>query len=372
MAATSVALIGANGHGLHHREQLAEQAGTGLVRLVALADTGAVVDPPDGVPVYTDHAAMLAEVKPEIVIVCTPPHTHLALTRDALHAGADVLLEKPPVLDRAEHDALLVEQAATGRVVQVGFQSLASPALVRLRAAIADGDLGTVRQVSVRGCWRRADAYWGRSAWSGKRAVNGRPSLDGALANPFAHAIMQALAVVDAAVERVEVDWLRVRPIEVEDTATLRITLVGGVRVLVAVTLAGEEHVDGELTVYGDRGTAELSFREDLLRLPGDQEPGLVAGRGSLLANLVEHREHGVPLLSPLSRTATFTEVIERLRAVAEPPYQVEEAALDVADGHRTLRGVNDVLRRCAAGGALMNELSKPWSATGRGGTAND
>ncbi|WP_155374450.1 Gfo/Idh/MocA family protein [Catellatospora vulcania] len=370
MTATSVALIGANGHGLHHRQNLVEPAERGLIRLVGLADPQPVVDPPDGVPIYTDHVAMLAEVKPEVVIVCTPPHTHLALTRDALHAGADVLLEKPPVLDRVEHDALLAEQDATGRVVQVGFQSLASPALARLREAVAAGGLGTVRQVSVLGCWRRDDAYWSRSPWSGRRSVNGRPSLDGALANPFAHAVMQALAVLDLPVIRVEVDWLRVRPIEVEDTATLRVTLSGGVTVLVAVTLAGEEFVDGELIVYGDRGSAELTFREDRLRLPADPAAVLVEGRQSLLENLLAHRASGVPLLSGLARTASFTTVIEQLR-VAQPPYQVAAAALDVEDGHRTLVGVNAVLRRCAAEGALMSELSAPWHANVPGGTAN-
>ncbi|MEU7999916.1 Gfo/Idh/MocA family oxidoreductase [Catellatospora sp. NPDC049111] len=371
MTVTSVALVGANGHGLHHREQLAEQERRGLVRLVALADTRPVVDPPEGVPVYTDHLALLAETKPEVVIVCTPPHTHLALTRDALRAGADVLLEKPPVLDRAEHDALLAEQDTTGRVVQVGFQSLASPALVRLREAVAAGQLGTVRQISVLGCWRRDDAYWARSPWSGRRTVDGRPSLDGALANPFAHAVMQALAVLDLPVIRVEVDWLKVRPIEVEDTATLRVTLTGGVRVLVAVTLAGEDFVDGELTVYGDRGTAELTFREDRLRLPGEPVAELVEGRSTLLENLLAFRASGTPLLSGLARTASFTTVIEQLRA-AEPSYQVAPEALAVEDGHRTLVGVNDVLRRCAAEGALMNELSAPWHATVPGGTAND
>lgn len=371
MTATSVALIGANGHGTHHRRHLAELAERGLVRLAALADTQPVVDPPDGVPVYADPVALLAETKPEVVIVCTPPHTHLALTRDALRAGADVLLEKPPVLDRAEHDALLAEQDATGRVVQVGFQSLASPALVRLRDAVAAGELGTVRQVSVLGCWRRDDAYWARSPWSGRRTVNGRPSLDGALANPFAHAVMQALAVMDLPVIRVEVDWLKVRPIEVEDTATLRITLTGGARVLVAVTLAGEEFVDGELTVYGDRGTAELTFREDRLRLPADPAAVLVEGRATLLENLLAHRASGAPLLSGLARTASFTTVIEQLRS-AQPPYQAAAAALAVEDGHRTLVGVNGVLRRCAAEGALMNELSTPWDANVPGGTAND
>ncbi|GHJ44334.1 oxidoreductase [Catellatospora sp. TT07R-123] len=369
MRAATVALVGANGHGLHHRRVLAGLAERGVARLAGLADPAPVVDAPADVPVFTDHRAMLERIRPDVVIVCTPPHTHLALARDVLRAGADLLLEKPPVLDRDEHDALVAARDGTRRAVQIGFQALASPALTRLRAAVAAGALGAVRQVSVVGAWQRDDAYWGRSAWSGRRVLGGRPTLDGALANPFAHAVMQALAVVDAEPTGVEVSWLRVRPIEVEDTATLRVTLAGGVRVLVAVTLAGEEFVDGDLTVYGSHGRAELTFRDDLLRLPGGPaEP--VPGRITLLENLIEHRRAGVPLLAPPERTAGFTAVVEALRT-APAPVEVAGAAVSVDGGTRVLRGVNGALRRCAEAGALFDEVPVPWSATVRGVPAN-
>src|SRR4051812_17955379 len=97
----TVALVGANGHGLWHRRQLRSSTH----RLVALCDVAPVADA-GGVPVYTDHTVMLAEHHPDIVIVVTPPHTHLPIAVDALRSGAHVLLEKPPVLSLAEHDAL--------------------------------------------------------------------------------------------------------------------------------------------------------------------------------------------------------------------------------------------------------------------------
>ena len=44
---------------------------------------------------YTDHREMLAEAKPDVVHVLTPPHTHVAIVRDCLEAGAHVICEKP-------------------------------------------------------------------------------------------------------------------------------------------------------------------------------------------------------------------------------------------------------------------------------------
>ena len=361
-----VALVGANGHGRHHRQALAE---LDIAELVGLADSRPVVDAPAGVPIFTEVSELLAAVKPDVVIVCTPPHTHLALTSAALRGGADVLLEKPPVMDLDEHEALVAVEQATGRVVQVGFQALASPALAALRDAVAAGAIGEPIGVSVVGAWQRDDAYWSRSDWSGRREVAGRPSLDGALANPFAHALMQALAVFDQQPAQVEVDWCRVRPIEVEDTATLRVTLSNGVRVLIAVTMAAEVFVDGELVVTGSAGRAELAFRDDLLSLPGAVTPTQVPGRVTLLENLLAYRAGTAQLSAPLARTAGFTDVIARLRE-APLPYEVDPAGYAVDGGNRTLRGVNAALRRCADGFALFNEVGTPWTAIPKGNPA--
>ncbi|MFR9778061.1 hypothetical protein ACL02O_18660 [Micromonospora sp. MS34] len=126
-----------------------------------------------------------------------------AAGRLRLHAGADVLLEKPPVLDLAEHRALAAASAATGRVVQVGFQALGSAALTELTGALAAGRLGPVTGIATVAAWGRPDAYYARAPWVGRRRLDGRPALDGALG-------------------RVEVERYRVRAIEIDDTAVLR------------------------------------------------------------------------------------------------------------------------------------------------------
>ncbi|MGI5213036.1 Gfo/Idh/MocA family protein [Plantactinospora sp. CA-290183] len=387
-----VALVGASGHGLWHRRTMAPLHEAGRLDLVALVDVRPVEALPDapvppGTGVFTDHREMLAAVRPDVVVICTPPHTHLPIALDALAAGADLLLEKPPVLSLAEHRVLADALAEAGRVCQVGFQALGSAALGELTSAVCDGRLGTVTGISTVASWQRTDGYYARSPWAGRRSVHGRPVLDGVLVNPLAHAVMQCLAVARAAVSagvaagrpdgaetsdaawpaQVELERYRTRPIEVDDTASLRVTLGGGLPVVAAVTLAGEDFIAGEVVVHGTAGRAVLEYPTDRLLLPG--EPGLreVPGRAGLLANLLEHRDDpgAVPLIAPLARTAAFTAVAEVIRAAPEPALVEGDPVVSTGtppDRVLTIRGVNAALRRAAAEGALLSELGVPWA----------
>lgn len=374
-----VALVGASGHGLWHRREIARLAGFGRAHLVALCDVrpvepapGAPV--PDDLPLFVDHGAMLRAVRPDVVVVCTPPHTHLPIAVDALRAGADVLLEKPPVLSMAEHEALDKVIAGTGRALQVGFQALGSVALAELTRAVTDGRLGEVTGIAAVASWRRDDAYYVRSPWAGRRRLDGRPVLDGALVNPLAHALMQSLALAAAAVgapvvpARVELERYRARPIEVDDTACLRVALEGGgPRLVTAVTLCGEDFIAGDITVTGTAGTAVLEYPTDRLRLRPDEDWREIPGRTGLLANLLEHRVNpgGVPLIAPLPRTAPFTALLEVIADAPEPVDVPPEYVAASGNGPArvlTIRGVNAALRAAGDRLALLSELGVPWA----------
>ena len=354
-----VALIGAAGHGAWHRRAIREVDTAELVGLCDLADI-----PDADAPLFRDHEELLAATKPDIAIVCTPPHTHLAIATQCLLAGADLLLEKPPVLDLAQHEELSAVLAATGRVAQVGFQALGSRALDRLRAAIAAGDLGTVTGIGVRGAWFRPDTYFHRAPWVGRATLDGRPVLDGSLVNPFAHALMQVLAIADAPVSTVEVERYRARDIEADDTSCVRLTFPGFTAVL-AVSLCAESFVPGDITVFGTAGTARLEYPTDRLRLPGETELTAVPGRVSLLANLIEHRsDPSVPLRSPLARTREFTALLAPILAAAPVavPVRFRETRDDLDTPRVVIRGINDAIDAAATQRRLFSELSVPWA----------
>ncbi|WP_233558681.1 Gfo/Idh/MocA family protein [Micromonospora radicis] len=374
---TRVALIGANGHGRWHRRVIGPLHDAGRLRLAALVDPRPIeAEPaapvPPGTRIFTDHREMLAEVAPEVVVICTPPHTHLRIAGDAVAAGADLLLEKPPVLCSAEHDELEAALSAAGRVAQVGFQALGSAALSALTDAVTAGRLGTVTGIATVAAWQRPDAYYARAPWAGRRLLDGRPVLDGALANPLAHAVMQCLAVAEAVAGRpvvpvgIEVERYRVRPIEVDDTAVLRVRTAHGPPIVAAVTLAGEDFVPGEVIVTGSVGRAVLEYPTDRLSLPGDAAPAEVPGRRGLLENLLAHRaDPGVPLIAPLARTAPFTAVLTALQVAPEPTLLGGGLVDPVGTGPQRvlrIRGVNAVLRRAAERGELPSESGVEWA----------
>ncbi|GIE74333.1 oxidoreductase [Actinoplanes philippinensis] len=357
---TRVALIGAGGHGLSHRRVLQRLAGEGRIEVAGLGDRQPVPAHPDapldGVPFFTDHVELLSVARPDVVVICTPPHTHLAIALDVFAAGADLLLEKPPVMSLAEHEKLAEAAASSGRILQIGFQALGSVALAELCAAAPAGDLG------VTGAWWRPDTYYERAPWAGKRLVDGRPVLDGALVNPFAHALMQALVIAGDEFRPVtmELERYRTRAIETDDTTFVRLTGADGRRITVAVTLASPVFIAGEIRV----GEAVLEYPTDRLRLPG--EPGFrhVPGRIGLLENLLDHRrDPATPLLAPLGRTAGFTAVAEAI--VASPvPEEIGPRWLTPHPdgGGSVVAGIDSLVREVADTGRLPSEAGVPWA----------
>jgi predicted dehydrogenase len=363
---TRVALIGAGGHGLSHRRTLQRLSDAGLVEVAGLCDRQPVEPHPDaplpGVPFFTDHTTLLSVARPDVVIICTPPHTHLALALDVFAAGADLLLEKPPVMSLAEHTTLAEAVADTGRICQVGFQALGSAALAELCAAAPAGEIG------VTGAWWRPDTYYRRAPWAGRRSVDGRPVLDGALVNPFAHALMQALVAADAGARGfrpvvMELERYRTRDIETDDTTFLRLTGADGRRITAAVTLASPVFIAGEIRV----GEAVLEYPTDRLRLPGDPEFRHVPGRIGLLENLLDHRrDASTPLLVPLHRTAGFTAVAEAIVAAPAPEEIGSRWLTPHPDGGGSVvAGIDSLVREVADTGRLPSEAGVPWARPG-------
>jgi predicted dehydrogenase len=372
----TVALVGASGHGRWHLRAIDKLQRRGRLSLVAVCDVRPVESTPDGpIPdataVFTDHRALLAQAKPDVVVICTPPQTHLPIATDVLRSGADLLLEKPPTPTLDEHRQLAAVLAETGRALQVGFQALASPAIAALLAAVRAGEVGTITGVSAVGAWMRDDAYYQRAAWAGKRLLNGYPTGDGALANPFAHALMNCVAVVAAAggdpyPAVVEAELYRCRDIEVEDTACVRVTPRSGPPFLIAVTLCAESMYSGDIIVHGSRGQAVLGYKTDHLTLPGDPEPRHLPGNVGPLENLLDHRDDPtVPLFAPLSATEPFTALLEALRGLPEP---VAVAPKYLTDHHDmptrriAIEGVNDAIRVAGQRMRLFSELGTAWA----------
>ncbi|MEV4628760.1 Gfo/Idh/MocA family oxidoreductase [Micromonospora sp. NPDC049523] len=382
----TVALIGATGYGVQHREAIAALERAGRVRLVALCDTRPLPEEATGaVAVHTDHRAMLAAARPDIVVVSTPPHTHLPIALDVVAAGADLLLEKPPVTSLADHDLLTRALRDAGRICQVGFQAQGSHALAALRDAIRDGRLGKVTGIAAAGTWIRDDAYYDRSPWAGRRSVDGQPVVDGALVNPFAHTLMLGLDLVRAAAPgavptRFTLERYRTREIEVEDTACLRVEFSAGPPLLIAVTLSAAGFREGDMLVHGTDGSAVLEYPTDRLLFGPDSAtvPGAAAGlasgeRTGLLANLLDHRrDPSVALLAPLDATRDFTALVEAILTAPAPapvPAEHRHQQHDTGSPAWVIDGVDAAVTAAATTMTTYADLGLPWTTTPYAGT---
>jgi len=110
----------------------------------------------NGLPVFRT-AAELYQAMPEIklVAICTPPGVRHAYVREALDAGCDVLLEKPPTPTISELDDLVAYAAAKGRILFQTWHSRYNGAVDRARDILAaDG----VRRVRID--WRESVRKW--------------------------------------------------------------------------------------------------------------------------------------------------------------------------------------------------------------------
>jgi predicted dehydrogenase len=314
---------------------------------------------------------LVAAVRPQVTIVCTPIHTHADLALAAAAAGSHVLLEKPPTPTLAGFERLLEGLSQHGRVCQVGFQSLGSHAVSAVRALMAEGAVGRIVGIGAAGAWQRDVSYYARAPWAGRRSLRGVPVVDGALTNPFAHAAATALALDgdsgEEGLQDVRVELFRANPIEADDTSALRLVTARGTKVTVAVTLCADRVVEPYLVVHGTRGRITLHYRSGHVRVERAGEVTTTEHASTdLLQNLVAHlREPDVPLLVPLATTRAFMQVVEAVGRAPEPvELPAAHRALDRSGPHprHVVPGVAAAVVRAADELALLSELDLPWA----------
>ncbi len=91
--------------------------------------------------VLSDAEEALA-LRPDAVVIATPPHVTPVLAGRALDAGIHVLCEKPVAVSLEAAEELTARAAVSDRILQVGFKNRFSPLLQQLRARVAEGRLG--------------------------------------------------------------------------------------------------------------------------------------------------------------------------------------------------------------------------------------
>lgn len=260
-------IIGISGYGRIH---------LGLAREVAadLELAAAVVINPEeeaenvrslrasGCRIYDSYEAMLGAERGRLDLCFIPTGIawHTRMTLAALHAGMNVLVEKPLAASVAEVHAIIGAAAEARRFVAVGFQDIYDPVAQAVKLRLLAGEIGGVRAVRLLGLWPRPPGYFTRNGWAGKLFADGAPVLDSPLSNAFAHFVNLGLFFAGRSFEAVagagdvEAALWRTNAIESFDTGVVRAVTADGVRLWFGGSHACATTREPEIVIEGDAG----------------------------------------------------------------------------------------------------------------------
>src|SRR5689334_2525030 len=89
-----------------------------------------------GCEFFTDHKAMLAKVKPDVVVITTPHPFHPPIALDAFAAGCHVLTEKPVAVEVAEADMMIAAADKAKKLLAVNYQMRFSAVVEHMKRLI--------------------------------------------------------------------------------------------------------------------------------------------------------------------------------------------------------------------------------------------
>ncbi|HET9826077.1 MAG TPA: Gfo/Idh/MocA family oxidoreductase [Chitinophagaceae bacterium] len=168
------ALIGAGGYIAPRHMKAIKDTGNNLIAALDKHDSVGILDSyfPDA-DFFTEferfdrHIEKLKRqgIQTDYVTVCSPNYLHDAHIRFGLRVGADVICEKPLVLNPWNVDALMEIENETGRKINTILQLRLHPAIIALREKIQAAASGKKHDVDLRYITSRG--HWYHISWKG-------------------------------------------------------------------------------------------------------------------------------------------------------------------------------------------------------------
>lgn len=203
---------------------------------------------------YTDFDEMLKNPDIDCVSICVPSGMHADFAVKALHAGKNVLVEKP--VDITVENALRIEKARveTGLKAGVVHQNRYNPDMPLMHDAIVSGKIGKVLFGDFAVKWFRTQEYYDNGGWRGTWEMDG----GGSLMNQAVHTVDLMQWLMNSDVESVTSQIaIYNHEIETEDfTASLIKFKSGAVATFISTTCA-YPGLTTDIRVYGTDGSME-------------------------------------------------------------------------------------------------------------------
>jgi predicted dehydrogenase len=248
----------------------------------------------------TDWRSVIDRDDIHIIDICAPGWMHAEIATAALAAGKHVLVEKPLANTLGEAELMTAAAAkARARGVQsmIGFNYRRVPALALARELIAEGRLGTVRQVRAAYLQDWLTDAESPMSWRLRKETAG----SGALGDIASHAIDQILYLLDDDVTEVSgrlQTFVDQRPgaegledVTVDDAAWVNLSLASGAIASVeASRVATGQKNSLRLEIYGSLGSLTFDLENlNELNFMDTTVPVREQGFRRILVNEPEH-----------------------------------------------------------------------------------
>jgi predicted dehydrogenase len=302
-----VGLIGTGGIGRAHAQAAAGLpagclAGVADIDAAAAAVVGAEYDAP-----VLPAGALADPDRFDLVVVASPPCTHLAVVEPLLRAGVPVMCEKPIAIDLADARRLAAVAADTGTPLTMATKFRFVEDVALTRGLIDSGALGDVVQVEV--------TFAGRvdmsRRWNSDRSVSG----GGVLIDNGPHGVDLVRHLVGDIVEVCAVDGPTGQSVEVEDSTVLLARTAGGALARIDVTWSFRRLSPVYCAVYGTAGSVEIGW----------------GGGQAITAGSDEPRAFGSGYRKIDSLRANLQAVLSALAAGEQPPVTTADAVATAA-----------------------------------------
>lgn len=384
------ALVGVSGYARWHLLMAMEQALVGRLQLVGVTIINQAEEPTisarlrrQGIPVFNRWEDMLSTLSGRLDLVLLPTgiQWHAPMTIAALHAGANVLVEKPLAATLQEIEAITSAQAATGRLVAVGFQDLYVPATHEIKRQVLAGEIGALRQITVCARWPRPQSYYTRNSWAGSLRTTEGWVLDSPANNALAHFLMLALfwagdqATTAAIVTELTAELYRVNAIESFDTVSLCARTAGGVAINFYGTHAGQTERAPEIRLQGETGQISWVYEKQYTVSVGSAAPRITPvpeqldTRLSVLEAVINRLQGANSFIVEPGLARDHTRLINALHqffpihTVAAPHSFLDQHS--AGSGYR-LQKIDALLDEAAERNVLLSDTAAPWAVRGK------
>lgn len=208
---------------------------------------------------YTNHRDLLADIRPDLVHITTPPTSHFPIAVDCLSQGLNVFCEKPMTIRYSDFCAL--RQMAQDRrcVLMENQQFRLHSSVKRVKTLIESGELGDVLDVQILLSLNINDP---ESAYVDTNAPHFGLALSGGVIGDFLPHVAYLAHIFAGNIIDVHTSWTKQKSSSPLPADEFR-ALLKGTRTTAFVSFSGNSQPNGFLVrVFGSRMRVEANLFE--------------------------------------------------------------------------------------------------------------